>query len=76
MFEVLYRDGGGAWRRWALLASREAAARSQERCERFMRGCTEVRVAELRVRPEPPEVRDFGGAFDGFTVTSDADPGL
>lgn len=23
-------------------------------------------------RPEP----DYGGAFDGFTVTSDADPGL
>ena len=27
------------------------------------------------IKPEPVE-QDFGGAFDGFTVSSDADPGL
>ena len=33
-------------------------------------------IASARMARRLPESCDFGGAFDGFTVTSDADSGL
>jgi hypothetical protein len=36
----------------------------------------EPRIYRALDAGQDPDAIDYGGAFDGFTVTSDADPGL
>jgi hypothetical protein len=47
-FEVQFKDGFGAWRRWSLVSTPEAAVKSIGRLE-SLRGITDGRVIEVRV---------------------------
>jgi hypothetical protein len=44
LYEVQFRDGFGAWRRWAVRSTVEAAEQSRAKCAAFLGDGTLVRV--------------------------------
>ena len=83
-FIRLLESTGQEWARDVSLPAGDPAYRGDYRALTFEGACrSERQPVEAPARSGFPkhcyvrdDSRDYGGAFDGFTVTSDADPGL